>query len=153
MKTLDQISCQYLKGVGPRLAKLLEKCQVFTIQDVLFHLPYRYQDRTRITKIRYARPGEWIVIEGVVQHTEVVTRKKGAKQFRCYVNDTSGVMSLLFFHIAPIQKTQLQHGTRLRCFGEVRYSNSGIVMVHPEYQLISDQSPPINQIPIHCKTL
>jgi ATP-dependent DNA helicase RecG len=154
-QTLEQIPCQYLKGVGPRLAKLLEKCHVFSIQDILFHLPYRYQDRTRITKMRSVKPGDWVVIEGIIHLTEFVRRKNRPAQFRCHLTDQTAVMTLLFFHITPAQQTQLQNGVRLRCFGEIRYSNSGYVMVHPEYQIISTDHPlPVEQslTPIYSTT-
>jgi ATP-dependent DNA helicase RecG len=131
--TLDKIPAQYIKGVGPRLAALLEKRGIYTVQDILFHLPCRYQDRTRITPIRTARADDWVVIEGKISDTQ------SGRRFICKLNDHSGYIHLLFFHITSQQKSALTAGTRLRCYGEVRLSTQGLTLIHPEYQIISEK--------------
>jgi ATP-dependent DNA helicase RecG len=137
-KNLNQTPAQYLKGVGPYLGKLLEKCGVNTIQDVLFHLPFRYQDRTRITSIRSARIEEWVVIEGVITDIEE------GRRFICELSDHTGHITLLFFHITSAQKSLLRVGVKLRCYSEVKYGKKGLTLIHPEYLIISEN----NSIPI-----
>jgi len=154
-QTLDQIPCQFLKGVGPRLAKCLEKCDVYTIQDVLFHLPYRYQDRTRVTPIRQARVGEWVVIEGVIAPIKSPTQQRRQRQYLFSLSDKTGQITLRFFHITTPQIETLITGSRLRCYGELRFGNTGLTLIHPEYQIIADNNPlPVSQslTPIYSTT-
>lgn len=133
-QTLDKISAQYVKGVGPRLAKLLEKCNIYTVQDILFHLPFRYQDRTRITPIRQAKAEEWVVVEGIISEIQ------NNRRFICKLADQTGMINLIFFHISQLQKMHLRLDARLRCYGEVRYSTYGLTLIHPEYQILSENS-------------
>src|SRR5476651_1547117 len=96
-RILSQIPCQYLKGVGPKVAKLLEKCGIMTVQDILFYLPTRYQDRTRVTPIRNARPGDWVVIEGKITDIQITRRSRRPSQYVYIISDTSGSIYLRFF--------------------------------------------------------
>lgn len=142
-----------LKGVGPKLAERLARCGIFTVEDLLFHLPYRYQDRTRITPIRDCRPGDYAVIEGV---TEAVSMKFGRKpSLTCKIRDESGEIGLRLFHFNQSQKQQFSAGVRIRCFGEVRLVFNGKEMIHPEYRVIQEDSiTPVeeNLTPIYSTT-
>ncbi len=69
-------SCESLPGIGPTIAAKLNRCGIQSIQDLLFHLPYRYQDRTRITAIQDLRANDWCVIAGEVVKTEIKFGKK-----------------------------------------------------------------------------
>ena len=60
---LDTLPVTVLKGVGPRVAARLERLRILTVQDVLFHLPLRYEDRTRVSPMGSVRPGEQVVVE------------------------------------------------------------------------------------------
>lgn len=137
---LAQFSVKYLKGVGPQLAKKLEKKGIFSVQDLLFHLPSRYLDRTRITPLRDVRVGEYVVIEGVITQSKILFAKK--RMLRLSAQDGSGQIGLVFFHFNAQQQTQLSVGERIRCFGEVRISKLGIQMIHPEYRIIKDDISP-----------
>jgi ATP-dependent DNA helicase RecG len=121
-----------LRGVGPALADALARLGIFTIQDLLFHLPLRYEDRTRVSPIGALRAGERAVVEGEVQLTEVAFR--GRRVLLCRIADGSGFLTLRFFHFSAAQQAGLARGTRVRCFGEVRAGPSGLEMVHPEYR-------------------
>jgi ATP-dependent DNA helicase RecG len=129
-----------LKGVGPKLAEKLQRLGLRTIQDVLFHLPFRYQDRTRLTPIGGLRPGMEAVIAGEIELADVVYGRR--RSLVCRLSDGTGHIHLRFFHFSTVQQTQLERGRRLRCFGEVRFGPMGLEMAHPEYTvLIDDQSP------------
>ena len=130
--------CETLTGVGPALAASLAKCGLHTIQDLLFHLPYRYQDRTRITPIRDLRTNDWCVIAGHVCKTEIKFGKR--RMLYCYVEDKTGVIKLRFFHFNQQQVKSLEPGARIRAFGEVREFSNKLEMIHPEYQLIDEGS-------------
>lgn len=129
-------SCDSLTGVGPALAAKLTKCGIHTVQDLLFHLPYKYQDRTRITPIQDLRPNDWAVIAGRVCKTEVKSGKRS--MLHCYVDDQSGIIKLQFFHFNKQQIAGLNNSTMVHAFGEVREFNGQLTMTHPEYQLLDE---------------
>jgi ATP-dependent DNA helicase RecG len=106
------------------------------VQDLLFHLPYKYQDRTRITPIQDLRPNDWAVIAGRVCKTEVKSGKRS--MLHCYVDDQSGIIKLQFFHFNKQQITSLNNSTMIHAFGEVREFNGQLTMTHPEYQLLDE---------------
>ena len=131
-----------LAGVGPALAEKLERLSVATVQDLLFLLPIRYEDRTRLVEIGTLRPGVRTSIEGEVELSEVVIRRRRMLLVR--VADGTGSLLLRFFYFSRAQAAGLKRGTRVRCFGEVRSGTGGLEMIHPEYRrLAGDESPPL----------
>jgi len=128
-----------LRGVGPALAETLGRLGLYTVQDLLFHLPLRYEDRTRVSPIGALRAGERAVVEGEVQLTEVAFR--GRRVLLCRIADGSGFLTLRFFHFSAAQQAALARGTRLRCFGEVRGGPLGLEIVHPEYRRVTADAP------------
>jgi len=143
-KTLDQIPVTALKGVGASLAAKLSKIGLFSIQDVLFHLPLRYMDRTRITPIGALQPNVNAVIEGEVRGCDIVFGKR--RSMVCRIQDGTGTLTLRFYHFNNAQKQRLTNGTQLRVFGETRRGASGLEMYHPEYDLLDAAAPlPLEQ--------
>ncbi|MDP1708338.1 MAG: ATP-dependent DNA helicase RecG [Gammaproteobacteria bacterium] len=132
---LDNLPATHLRGVGPRLLERLARLDIRSVQDLLFHLPLRYQDRTRITPIGALRPGAEAVIEGEVQLTQVRYARK--RTLLSQLHDGTGAITLRFFHFNTTQQAMLARGARVRCFGEVRFGKAGPEMVHPEYRLVS----------------
>jgi ATP-dependent DNA helicase RecG len=131
---------QQIKGVGPRLAEKLAKLGIHCVQDLLFHLPLRYEDRTRIMPLGGLRPGMPVAVEGKVELTEMT--RFGRPQLLCRISDGTGFLNLRFFHFSKAQKLALVRGIRVRCFGEVRYGRkSGYEMIHPEYRRINPDEP------------
>lgn len=128
-----------LKGVGEKLAEKLEKLGIRFIQDLLFHLPLRYQDRTRLMPIGSLRPQQEKLVEGVIQLSQVKFGRR--RSLLCHVSDGTGALVLRFFHFSKTQQQQLARGQRIRCFGEVRSGPSALEMVHPEYQIIQGEAP------------
>jgi len=133
-----QQSCETLPGVGPTLNAKLSKCGINTIADLLFHLPYRYQDRTRITPICDLRPNDWCVIAGRVCKTEIKYGKR--MMLYCYVEDKTGILKLRFFHFNKQQVKALNESYMISAFGEVREFANTLEMIHPEYQLIANEN-------------
>ncbi|MDF1758122.1 MAG: ATP-dependent DNA helicase RecG [Legionellaceae bacterium] len=132
-------SCDSLSGIGKALAGKLAQCGILTIQDLLFHLPFRYQDKTRVTPIQDLRPNDWCVVSGRVSKTEI---KYGRRMsMYCYVEDKTGILGLRFFHFNKQQVKNLNESVQIRVFGEVRDFGNTLQMVHPEYQLFSDEKP------------
>jgi ATP-dependent DNA helicase RecG len=129
-----------LRGVGEALALRLRALGVETVEDLLFLLPLRYEDRTRMVPLGELRAGQRAAVEGDVQLTEVVLR--GRRQMLCRIADGSGFLTLRFFYFTAQQQRALGRGVRLRCFGEARRSPQGLEFVHPEYRRIDASSPP-----------
>jgi ATP-dependent DNA helicase RecG len=122
-----------LPGVGPALAASLGRLGLTRVQDLWFHLPLRYEDKTRVTAIADLRAGERAQVEGVVEAVERGFRYR--PQLKVAIGDASGQTLLLrFFHFNRAQAEQLVPGTRLLCYGEVRHAAQGLEMVHPSYQ-------------------
>ena len=113
MTELARIAVTTLKGVGPALAEKLAKVGLESLQDVLFHLPLRYQDRTRVSPIGALRPGGDAVVEGVVSGADIVLGRRRSLLVR--LQDASGTLSLRFFHFSQAQKDALKRGTCLGC--------------------------------------
>lgn len=125
-----------LRGVGDALAARLAALGVEQVQDLLFVLPTRYEDRTRVQPIGSLLAGSRAVVEGEVQLSEVTFRRR--RQLLCRIADGSGFLTLRFFYFSGQQQAGLARGTRLRCFGEVRRGPGGLEMVHPEYRRLFD---------------
>lgn len=139
MSDLAQVAVTTLKGVGPALAEKLARVGLETLQDVLFHLPLRYQDRTRVTPIGALRPGGDAVVEGVVSGADIVLGRRRSLLVR--LQDATGTLSLRFFHFSQAQKDALKRGTSLRCYGEVRPGATGLEIYHPEYRALGADEP------------
>ena len=121
-----------LKGVGAALAEKLTRLGVSSVQDLLFLLPLRYEDRTHIVPIGSLRAGDRAVVEGEIELAEIVFRRK--RQLLVRVADGSGFITLRFFHFSAAQQAQLSRGVRLRLYGEARRGTLGLEIVHPEYR-------------------
>jgi len=127
-----------LPGVGPALAEKLARLDLRTIGDLMFHLPARYEDRTRVRRIREVAVGDTAVVEGEVIDTAAQTRGRPALQV--LLADASGHLTLRFFHFTPVQRRRLTVGARLSVFGELRLGAAGLEMVHPEYRQADEGS-------------
>jgi ATP-dependent DNA helicase RecG len=141
-----------LTGIGAQSAERLEKLGIHTLQDLLFHLPLRYQDRSRIVPIAQLRPGVPALICGAVEYTDSIQR--GRPSVMCRISDASGHIALRFFHFSVQQSQQLKPGVLLGCFGEIRYGYNGPEMVHPEYKIVvsTEQLTEANLTPVYPLT-
>ena len=129
-----QRSILELKGVGQQLATRLANLQIKTFQDVLFHLPVKYVDRTKIHPLSSVRIDDMVVIEGEIEKSIVIPKPKRSLVVK--IKDSSGVAELKFFHFNIGQQAQLKAGAIVRCFGLVRRNRNGVQFIHPEYKVI-----------------
>ena len=137
--SLAGVNLASLKGVGPSMAEKLSRIGLVSVQDLLFHLPLRYEDRTRVTAIRDLLPGIHTNIIGEVVNNQIVQGKR--RMLVVTINDGSGTVNLRFFHFTAAQKNNLSVGTEIRCYGEIVRGGRGFEIVHPEYkQLANDQA-------------
>ncbi|WP_193163578.1 ATP-dependent DNA helicase RecG [Microbulbifer hainanensis] len=140
MNNLAELPITALKGVGDKFAQVLGKLHVSTVQDLLFHLPLRYQDRTRVTPIAALTPGLDAVIEGEVRAADVVFGRRRSLVVR--LQDGSGTITLRFFHFSAAQKNRFARGARLRCYGEARRGSAGLELYHPETEIVGEETAP-----------
>ena len=134
--TLDQTPVTTLRGIGSRVAERFERLGITTVQDLLFHLPLRYEDRTRLVPLGALQPGSEVLIQAQVELSEVRFGKR--RMLLSRIADGTGSLTLRFFHFSAAQQQGLARGVTVRCYGEVRRSGPGLEMIHPEYSIISD---------------
>lgn len=134
---LDKIPLDSLKGVGSKMQEKLERLGLATVQDLLFHLPLRYEDRTQVWPIGDLPPGLHGAVEGEIQDTQLVMGRR--RMMVCRISDGTGTLTLRFFNFTAAQKNNLATGRLIRCFGEVRPGKYGLEMAHPEYKLLGEE--------------
>ena len=147
----DSVSCPgegspnltTLSGIGPAMAEKLGRLGLHTVRDLLFLLPIRYEDRTRIQPIFDLRAGRRVQIEGVIDRAQVIMGRR--RSLLCTLRDPSAEITLRFFHFTRQQQAGLRRGARLLCYGEVRQGPRGLEIVHPEYRRLSDSEPALIQ--------
>lgn len=129
-----------LKGIGEKGLIKLNRIGIRTIEDLLFHLPIRYQDRTKITNISETIPGKMYFIEGIIEKTSVIFYKKRMHIVR--ISDGTETMQLRFFYFNKNQIKNFEIGASIRCYGDVRNINNIKEIIHPEYQFFDKKYPP-----------
>ncbi len=136
----------HLKGLGVHSAQKLNQFNIYTQNDLLFYLPYDYQDKTRITPLKDAIIGECALLELQIEKVE---KHEGARrQLLCYLSDSlSKNLLLRFFHFNTLQAEAFTRGQVVQCFGEILSGKKGLEMIHPQYRIVS-----LGQIPLLSKT-
>jgi len=132
-----------LSGVGPRVEEKLNRIGIYTVQDLLFHLPLRYQDKTRLALIGTLQPGQEALIEGTIEITQIKYGRR--RSLLCLLSDGTGTLMLRFFHFSRAQQQRLNKGDVLRCYGQIRRGAKTLEIAHPEYRHIDpDNSPTVD---------
>ena len=126
-----------LRGVGPALAEKLRRLNLRRVEDLLFLLPNRYEDRTTLHKIGTLKPGMRGLVSGEVLLAETVYR--GRRSLLVRIGDGSGRITLRFFYFSRQQQAQFQAGAVVSAYGDVRAGAAGFEMVHPEYRVLKPQ--------------
>lgn len=136
---LARLSVKSLNGVGDKLAEKLARLGIYQVENLLFHLPSRYEDRTRIHPIGSLQAFQSGQIEGEVLAADIVMGRRRSLMVK--IGDSTGIISLRFFHFSNAQRQGFKKGRKLRCFGEARLGRSGLEIFHPEYQFLDRASP------------
>ena len=132
-----QTPLQYLKGVGPRKAADLKRAGLVTVEDLLYRLPFRYEDRSHMQPIATLRAGNRAAVLGEIKSANVaMTRRRGFRIFHAIVADTSGAIRCTCMNqafLADVLKPHLQ----VVIFGDVKLDSSGLHFLNPEYEIVS----------------
>ena len=142
-----------LKGVGPKVSESLSQLGIKNIQDALFHLPYRYEDRTKLTNLGEAPYETPVLIEGEIIKSTVVFR--GRRMLFTEIYDGTGRLTIRMFHFAMAQHKALKQGSLMRCYGTIRHGSTGKEMIHPQYQVFQKSDPlevDKNLTPVYAST-
>ena len=130
-----------LNGIASRVSARLQRLGIETVQDLLFHLPARYEDRTQLRPLGSLQAGSEVMIQGTVELSEVRFGRR--RMLLTRVSDGTGFITLRFFHFSAAQQRNLARGSIIRCYGEVRRSGPDLEIVHPEYKIIDSESADI----------
>jgi ATP-dependent DNA helicase RecG len=129
---------QFLKGVGPRKAADLKRAGLETVEDLLYRLPFRYEDRSRMQPIASLRPGQKAAVLGDIKSAQLnTTRRRGFRIFHAIVGDSSGAIRCTWMNqafLADILKPHL----RVVIFGEVKLDSSGLHFMNAEYEIVTE---------------
>ena len=129
-----------LPGIGPGAAEKLARLGVHTLLDLLLHLPFRYQDRSRSVPIAELAAGVECLVTAEVVAADVGYGRR--RTLRASLDDGSGKrLTVRLFHFGAAQRKAMRVGHWMRCYGEVRTGPQGLEMIHPEYRLHPEQPP------------
>ncbi|MGF1910300.1 ATP-dependent DNA helicase RecG [Vibrio kasasachensis] len=136
---LSAIPLTSLNGVGAKVAEKLEKVGLCSVQDLLFHLPLRYEDRTRIYPIVKLHSGLWAAVQGKVMNVDTVFGKR--KILAVKISDGNGTLTLRFFNFTAAMKNNFAEGKTVHAYGEVKRGNYGLEIIHPDYKFYAPNQP------------
>ena len=131
-------SIKHIQGIGPSIEDKLFSMGIKTVYDILFHLPIRYQDRSKIQPIGSIKKDHFVVIEGEIRVSDIIFNKR--RNLLCKIQDQTGTITLRFFNFNKTQKNSFRPGIYIRCFGKTSISRGGLEMIHPEYEFINKDS-------------
>ena len=137
---LASIKVDSLKGVGPKVAEKLANLSITSVEDLLFHLPTKYQDRSRVHPIASLRPGEYAQVCGMVEAADIVFGKR--RSLICKISDGTGILDIRLFYFSMAQKKQFVRGQYVQCYGQVSFIGKNYSMIHPEIQYLKDNPEP-----------
>lgn len=137
---LSAVPITSLSGVGAKMAEKLERIGLVTIQDLLFHLPLRYEDRTRVYPMAKLHPGLWGAVQGKVMAVDTIFGRK--KMLTVKISDGNGTVTLRFFNFTAGMKNNFAEGKMVHAYGEIKRGNYGLEIVHPEFQFFTPHHKP-----------
>lgn len=137
-RLLDSVPLTSLTGVGASLADKLAKIGLYNIQDLLLHLPLRYEDRTQLYAMRDLLPNMHTTIEGEVLRSDIVFGR--TRMLTCQISDGTGIVTLRFFNFNAAMKNSLSPGKRVKAYGEIKRGKNGAEIIHPEYRILGEHS-------------
>ena len=128
-----------IKGIGPKLAEVFERKNIRTIEDVLYFLPRKYEDRRQMKKIAAILPGSRATVVGTVMDARL-QQYAHKKLFEASIGDDTGTLTATWFKGNPVYlKNSLKKGHDIIVTGEVRSFNNRKNMVHPDFEILDER--------------
>ncbi len=151
-----EMSVQFVKGVGPRMAALLNKLGVFSVRDLLYYFPKRHEDRTRFTRISQLQHGEASTVRGRVLASENKQVRSSMTITKVLVDDGSGVLVLSWFN-QKFRKDQFAKlkGREIVAYGTAKLDRWGVTIDTPEWEVVTDTEDPLSTgrvVPVYALT-
>ena len=145
---------EFLKGVGPKKAEALQKeLRVFTFRDLLFHFPFRYEDRTKFALAKeVSQEGQIVQLKASIVSVEVIKGKRSSRT-KAIAKDASGFINLIWFQGGKWIAENLKTDYEYVIYGKVSLYGSRKTIAHPELSLANEVST-LNKtyIPVYSST-
>ena len=132
----------YLKGVGPNRGRKLKKYGIETIDDLLYHFPRRYIDRSKILRINKLQIGQEGMMVGKISSMDIKQARK-RRFFELTIDDGAGIIKCIWFRGLSWISEKIEVGESIAIYGKIEYYN-GFRVIHPEFDLLDDNEDPIN---------
>ncbi len=130
MKPDDSI--RYIKGIGEKRAELFQKLGIFTVEDLLYHLPRSFEDRTNVRNIGDLTEGEEVCVRGrLASGIRRYRSRRGVWVVQTTLSDGTGIMRLTWFNASYISKSLSDPQGEYMFFGKVVYRSMAAEMVNP----------------------
>ncbi len=128
---------RFVPHIGPVMADRLTNLEIFTVQDLLYHVPFRYDDFSLVSKISQVQVGETVTIHGQIATFKNIFTKTGKRIQQAQVTDDTGTLTVIWFNQTFLSKV-LKPGTRVHLSGAIGWFGNKIVMTSPQYEIIPD---------------
>jgi len=133
---------QFLKGVGPARAELLASRGIRTVEDLLYYAPFRYEDRTRLTRIRDLVPGQTTTVFAKVLTCGLMRTRRGMYIYDLAASDSSGMLRCKWFNAVYLEKNKVFHsGQQVFFYGKVdrdRYGTGTMEIIQPQFEILPE---------------
>jgi ATP-dependent DNA helicase RecG len=133
---------KYLKGVGPARAEILTGRGIRTVEDLLYYTPFRYEDRTHITRIRDLVPGQTTTVFAEVLTCGLVRTRKGVYIYDLAARDASGIIRCKWFNAVYLEKGKVfRQGQRVFFYGKVErdfYGTGNLQIIQPQFEILPE---------------
>lgn len=147
-------SAKYIKGVGPKIYHLLNRLDIYTVEDLLYYFPVRYEDRSDFTPISKLEPETTDTIRGEVVAVNLRRTKSGMPIFQIAIRDETATIYAIWFN-QPYLKRSIKKGMNLILHGKIEKSYQLLQVNSPKYEIVRDETDPIHMgriVPIYQLT-